>query len=102
MDYYSVKDRLQSVPRDFHQWGYENEHDFASALHRLHSRWAGWTGTEVGRRNGFIQMRFVGVYGDVSHVWLPDFMLERVPEPLGGTQGDDSTEEILNEIFRFK
>lgn len=101
MDYYSVKDRLLSIPRDFHQYGYENEHDFTSALHRLHSRWAGWTGTEVGRRNGFIQLRFVGVYGDVSIAWIPEFMLERVPEPIGSKHEDDSTEELLNEMFRF-
>lgn len=89
-----------ATPRDHHQYGYETEHDFSAALHRLHSRWSGWTGTEIGRRNGFIRLRFVGVYGDVSNVWLPDFMLERVPEPMDDTSGD-STEELLDEIFKF-
>lgn len=97
---YRVKDSLSFIPRDFHQFGYENENDFSSALHRLHGRWRGWTGIEVGRRNGFIRLRFVGIYGDVSNVWLPDFMLERVPEPIGGSD-DDNTEELLNDIFGF-
>lgn len=96
-----VKEKLSDIPRDHHWYGYENEYDFSRDLRRLHARWKGKTGEKIGEKHGFARIRFVGQYGDASCSWIPDFMLERVPEPLREVGDGDDMEELLDDIYGF-
>lgn len=98
--FYRIKKKLQDIPRDFHEWGYEDEHTFLSGLHALHALWKGLTGRCIEERHRFRRLRFRNVYGGYEEAWLPDFMLEAAPDPgeLKG-KGTSSTEDLLNKAF---
>ena len=99
--YYRVVEHLRNIPRDQHQYGYENEVDFSAAIHRLHRKWKGQAGEQVAVRFGFRRLRFTGLDGDSRSAWIPDFMLERVPPPLEDDGDGVGMEELLDDVFGF-
>ena len=102
MEYHRVLHRLSAVPQDHHFWGYETDNDFLSAVSRLHKRWKDKIGKQVGERHGFKLLRFYNRYGTYEDVWIPLFMLERVPPPIETPHNaNDTIEEELDHIFGF-
>ena len=101
--FYKVKDVIRKIPRDFHSFGYEDEHSFSKALHALHSKWAGLLGECINERNGFLCLRFRNIYRKYEDAWIPAFMLDRKPNPSGEIQDRErkALEEVLNSAFGF-
>lgn len=100
--YYRVKKKLklQDIPKDFHEWGYEDENTFLSGLNALHTLWKGWTGRCLEDLHRFRRLRFRNAYGGYEEAWLPDFMLEATPDPEGLRGKDKSNvEDLLNRTF---
>lgn len=88
-----------SADNSYHNYGYENPHDFLVAVTSLHARYHGYIGEAVADRHGFIQLRFDDIEAHPK-VWFPRFMLQPAPAPLPPEE-EDPTEQLLNEIWGF-
>lgn len=101
--YYKVIDKIKRFPPDHHQYGYETEFMFTDAVTALHRRWAGKSGRCIEEKNDFACIRFYNKYKSYDDVWIPDFLLQRVPSQ--EEEGSESPEQELNEqldsIFGF-
>ena len=99
--FYKVIDKIKSLPRNFHDYGYETEDQLHTAICRLQEKWKGCSGECVGRKHGFLRLRIRNIYHGHDDVWFPSILVLATPPPSAKVRRETNIEEELDQAFGF-
>jgi len=102
-EYYRVFYDRKRIPfRDHLQHGFRYRSHFRRAVRKLTRKFGGRIGECTGEKNGFHRLRFLDTPGNrPDEIWIPDYVLERVPPPDDPSKGNDPMEDVIDTAFGF-
>lgn len=99
--FFRVSNNPDDAPLQEHlAHGYEHRYDFYHAVSIIVARWHDRVGEAIGKRNGFLLLRFNDTPGGKpDEAWIPEYLLQPVSIPVYARDNNStSSSEITDEI----